>query len=211
MDQIGQEQEMGLVEWMTAHTEELLRQDISRLRPEEVLTAACDWSAIAFERRVGHFPKKTDLSVVMQASIAATHAYLLSMTRKTGMGLLYTFGYTMPCADAVIGQLVALDVMITDIRYAANSRVAKWREAELRERLGDRYLRMQELGNVKYKCPGSIQLYQPEVGVRMAGGRLQHGQHLAFMCMCPQAEGCHRQNAAQEMAQAFPSLIIVHL
>lgn len=217
MDQTEQEQGMGLVEWLTHATKKLLQQGGSVLEPEttlrgtpqEAYIAACDWAALAFEGRIGHFPKKADLPVVVQASIAATHAYLLPVAKE--MGVLYTFGYTMPCADAVIEQLVALDVIVTDIRYAAHSRAAKWREAELREHLGDRYLRIQELGNVNYNRPGGIQLFRPEIGVRLAGERLESGQHLAFMCMCPQAEGCHRQNAAQATAQAFPSLTVVHL
>jgi hypothetical protein len=88
-------------------------------------------------------------------------------------------------ADAVTRALVALGVVITDIRFSANSRAAKWRKAQLQVRLEASYLHLPELGNKNYNRPGApIQLAHPEIGVNLAGERLRQGQHLAFMCVC---------------------------
>ena len=173
-----------LVEWLAHYAVKMLQDRASsRPDPQELLSATNDWVVIAFEKRLAYKPGKADLCPVMQASIVAAHTHLTQQTN--GCGLLYTFGYTVPCAEAVMEQLVALGVVITDIRYSPNSRAVKRRLTPLQERLGDHYIHVQALGNINYNRPGGIQLYQPEVGVNLAGERLRQGQHLAFMCMCP--------------------------
>lgn len=176
---------------------------------QATLDAARDWAALGFEELFSRPPAKSEQHLVVRASVAAMHTRLQQEAPE--FGLLYTFGYTMPFADALIEQLVALGVTIADIRYSANSRAAKWREARLRERLGDHYIRIQELGNVNYNRAGSIQLSRPEAGIRLAGDRLQQGQHLAFMCVCSTVDGCHRQLAAELMHVHIPALTILHL
>jgi hypothetical protein len=200
-----------LVEWLAQYAVEMLQDEATPCPdPQELLSAANDWVAIAFEKQLTHKPERSDLCLIVQASILATHTYLVQQAAD-GQRLLYTFGYTMLCAEAIIEQLVALGVLITDIRYSANSRAAKWRKARLQRQLGEHYFHLQALGNVNYNRPGPIQLYQAEVGVSLAGERLQQGQHLAFMCMCPQLDGCHREVAAQKMCEQFPALKVIHL
>lgn len=204
------EQETDLVEWLARYAGEMLQDKAATCSdPQELLSAANDWVAIAFEKRLARRSEEADLYPIVQASILATHTCL---TRQAvGQGLLYTFGYTMLCAEAIIEQLVSLGVLITDIRYSANSHVAKWRGAQLQKQLGEHYLHLQALGNVNYNRPGGIQLYQPEIGVDLAGERLRQGQHLAFMCVCRELDGCHREVAAQRMLEQFPALRVVHL
>ena len=211
-------EKQSLVEWLATQGSASLQQDITSLGPDEasrlssaqLLKAACDWVALEFKKRVGHFPRKVDLHTVMAASISVVHSYLLP-SLKSGPGLLYTFGYTMPCADATIEQLVKLGILVVDIRYSANSRAAKWRKAQLQERLGTNYVHLSQLGNVNYNRPGGIQLSQPEIGVPFVAELLLQGQHIALMCMCSDVDGCHREVAAEHILERFPSLHIIHL
>jgi len=207
-----QEQENPLVSQLAHTAVEILLQDdaAAGANPRELLTATTDLVVIEFGKHVGRFPGEADQRLVIPAAIAATHAYLLQQANE--FGLLYTFGYTDVCSDAVIEQLVALDVLIVDIRYSPGSRVAKWRQAQLQERLGDHYLHVQALGNVNYNQPGApIHLFQSENGVNLVGERLQRGQHLALMCMCREVEECHRLEAARKVQEQFPALKVIHL
>ena len=208
-----QEQEKHLIDQLARTAAEILLQGDTDadVDPQEILSVACDSVVIAFEKRAGRTPEEADQRLVIPAAIAAAHAYLLQHTTH-GSGLLYTFGYTDVCADEVIEQLVALDVVIVDIRYSPNSRVAKWRQAQLQERLGEQYLHVQALGNVNYNRPGApIHLFQSESGVSLVGERLQRGQHLALMCMCREVEECHRLEAARKVQEQLPDVIVVHL
>ncbi len=206
------EREKQLVDQLARTAAEILLQDdaAADADPRELLTATTDFVVIEFEKYMGRFPREMDQRLVIPAVIAATHAYLLQ--RASELGLLYTFGYTDVCPDAVIEQLVALDILIVDIRYSPGSRVAKWRQAQLQERLGDHYIHVQALGNVNYNRPGApIHLFQPENGVNLVGERLQRGQHLALMCMCREVEECHRLEAARKVQEQFPALKVIHL
>jgi hypothetical protein len=180
--------------------------------PQKILTAACDSVVIEFEKHVGRKPEEADQCLVIPAAIAAAHAFLLQ--RTNGLGLLYTFGYTDGnlCPDAAIEQLVALNIAIVDIRYSPNSRVAKWRQAQLQARLGEHYLHVQALGNVNYNQHGApFQLLQSESGVNLVGERLQRGQHLALMCVCREVKQCHRLEAARRVQAHFPEVMVIHL
>lgn len=215
MENSKQEQERQLIEHLAhAAAETLLQGDAEAdIDSQELLTAACDYVVIEFEKHVGRKPEEADQCLVIPAAIAAAHAVLLQQTTNR-LGLLYTFGYTDVdlCAEAAIEQLVALDVMIADIRYSPNSRIAKWRQAQLQERLGEHYIHVQALGNVNYNRPGApIHLFQSENGVDLVGKRLQRGQHLALMCMCRDIEECHRLEAARKVQERFGDLIVIHL
>jgi len=215
MEKSKQEQGSTLIDQL-AHdaAEVLLQNDVEApIDSQELLTAACDYIVLAFEQRVGRKPEEADQCQVIPAAIAAVHAFLLRQTTN-GLGLLYTFGYTDVdlCADAAIEQLVALDVVIVDIRYSPNSRVAKWRQVQLQERLGEQYIHIQALGNVNYNRPGApIHLLQSENGVSLVGERLQRGQHLALMCMCREVEECHRLEAARRVQALLPDVLVIHL
>ena len=209
------EQEKQLINQLAHAAAEILLQDDAEadIDSQELLTAACDYVVIEFEKHVGRKPEEADQCLVIPAAIAAAHAFLLQQT-KNGLGLLYTFGYTDVdlCADAAIEQLVALDVVIVDIRYSPNSRVAKWRQAQLQERLGEHYIHIQALGNVNYNRPGApIHLFHSANGVNLVGERLQRGQHLALMCMCSEVEECHRLEAAERVQEQLPEVRVIHL
>jgi len=207
-----QEQEKHVIDQLAHAAAEILLQDNAEadIDSQKLLTAACDYVVLEWEKHVGRKPEEADQCQVIPAAIAAAHAFLLQQTN--GLGLLYTFGYMDVCADAVIAQLVALDVVIVDIRYSPNSRRAKWRMARLQEQLGEHCLSIRELGNVNYNQPGTpIQLFQSENGVNLVGERLQRGQHLALMCVCREVEECHRLEAARQVQAQFPDVILIHL
>jgi hypothetical protein len=207
-DRVNEKQQ--LIEHLAHTATEILLDDGAPADPQGLLTAATDLVVLEWEKLLGSRPDKVNPCLVMQAAIVATHGYLLKQAH--GLGLLYTFGYTMPCAEAVIEQLVALSVVITDIRFSANSRAAKWRKNRLQAQLLASYLHLPELGNENYNRPGApIQLARPEIGVNLVGERLQQGQHLAFMCVCSDIERCHRKVAAGLMLEQFPTLNVIHL
>lgn len=197
------------VSLLTDYTLKMLECEWSLADPKEAFSAAQDWAVIGFQYYTRRQPSKSERGVILRAGLAALHLYLRQ--RADDLGLLYTFGYAVPGADAVIEQLAALDVLITDIRYMARSRAAKWRKAALQGRLGTSYLRLRALGNVNYRQPGNIQIFQPETGVRLASDRLRQGQHVALMCQCPQLDGCHRAAAADLLIARLPALKVVHL
>ncbi len=205
---VHQRQTMECLERLSEYALEMLHLEWL-LVEGEYLKVAHDWASLGFAKIYGHYPRKVDQGMLLQASITAVHRYLCQ--QSLDMGILYTFGYTMSCADDLIEQLKAPGILVADIRFSANSRAAKWRAAQLRTRLESYYFPLQELGNVNFNRPAGIELYRPELGVSLAGERLLKGQHVAFMCMCSKVEECHREVAAQRMAERYPALKIAHL
>src|SRR5438128_8075060 len=92
-----QEQEQPLVGQLAEAAVEILLQGDAEadVDPQEILKVASDFVVIEFEKRVGRYPgpEEADRRLVIPATVAATHAYLLRQA-KNGVGLLYTFGYT---------------------------------------------------------------------------------------------------------------------
>ena len=203
-----QQQKTEYIERLSEYAFEMLQLEWL-LVEHEYLRAARDWASIGFANICGRAPRKSEQGMLLQAGVRAVHRYLCQ--QSLDMGILYTFGYTRSYADDLIEQLIALGILVVDIRFSATSRAAKWREAHLRMRLGDSYIRLQELGNVNYNRPGGIELYRPVLGVTLAGERLLQGQHLAFMCMCDVVEECHRALAAKKMIERYPPLKIAHV
>jgi hypothetical protein len=199
--------EIPLNEWLAFRTLQGL-QAHGQESPQVLYNIAKDLAMAAHIERKGQKPDREHLWVILQAAIAATHSTLLP--RSGGQGILYTFSYTWQ-GGPIIEQLILLNIVITDIRYSANSRVHKWRQPSLQAWLGDYYRHIQELGNINYNQSGDIQLFKPEEGVTLVMNQLQAGQHLALMCVCTELDKCHRKTVAQKIVEQQSDVILVHL
>ncbi len=133
------------------------------------------------------------------------------------MSTLYTFGYLSPKGERSIKELVTLGVPLVDIRYKANSRRWQYGGTVLKQRLGDLYYHIPELGNEWYKeaLTGAwkephIKLSDPEVGLARLKLILDANGRAAIFCACSSNKTCHRRLVA-EMARERFSLTVIHL
>ena len=101
MESDQREQGTELVKWLAQYAVGMLQDEAATYPdPQELLSAANDWVAMAFEERLARKSKKTDLCSMVQASILATHTYLIQ--QAGGQGLLYTFGYSSKNSSVVV-------------------------------------------------------------------------------------------------------------
>lgn len=161
----------------------------------------------AYQERWGCTRRECDQATILETSVMATHSYL---AKQSPYGLLYTFGYSMLGAGAIIEQLVELGVTIYDIRFSPRSRVHKWRKPYLRNWLGESYVHLPALGNIHYNEPGrDRELADPAFGVPLIIQPLREGKHVGLMCVCKDHDECHRSDAADEILTLFPDALLV--
>ena len=175
--------------------------------PQEIYMTAREEIYAVYQERLGRTRKQCDPATIIETSVMTTHSYL---SKQSPYGLLYTFGYSMLGAGAIIEQLVEMGVTIYDIRFSPRSRVHKWRKPYLSEWLGDKYLHLPALGNIHYNDPGEdIELADPAAGVPLVVQPLQVGKHVALMCICKEHDECHRSDAADEVLVHIPDAILI--
>lgn len=114
---------------------------------------------------------------------------------------IFHFGYSGQNFDDITTSIAQSGAILVDIRYSPRSRVSTWRQAAFEKRLGGRYRWKGDLlGNRNYGG-GPIDV------VDLRGG-LQFIQESAaqcpvvIMCVCPTAEGCHRQSIVLALQEA---------
>ncbi|HEX8221822.1 MAG TPA: hypothetical protein VF914_21720 [Chloroflexia bacterium] len=113
---------------------------------------------------------------------------------------IYTFGYTGSSPEDLKGYMQALDAILVDVRMSPYSRAPHWTGASLRVQVGDdRYIGCPQLGNRNYNKPGPIELFAPEIGLRMVRALLQH-YPVILLCGCQDVVTCHRKVAADYLA-----------
>ena len=175
--------------------------------PQHVYMNVREVIYIAYQERWGCTRRECDQATILETSVMATHSYL---AKQSPYGLLYTFGYGMPGAGAIIEQLVELGVTIYDIRFSPRSRVHKWRKPYLRDWLGDSYVHLPALGNIHYNEPDlDRELADPATGVPLVVQPLREGKHVALMCVCKEHDECHRSDAADEVLVHIPDAILI--
>lgn len=128
------------------------------------------------------------------------------------MNTIYTFGYSGLAELAPFAQfLESNDLFLADIRLRAGSRFYKeWNKGFLENRLGERYKRVQELGNDNYQDQSlPVKLHDPEKGIEMVNAYLGE-KSVVLLCACRDANTCHRNDAAN-LLQEVTGLPIVHL
>ena len=92
-----------------------------------------------------------------------------------------------------------LGTTVIDIRLVPASRWRKeWRDSELRNLLGDRYVHVRELGNEHYKEGGPIKIKDMDAGIKKL---LEIGGSLILLCGCKDKLDCHRRVVARELEE----------
>ena len=112
------------------------------------------------------------------------------------IGTLYTLGYASKSAPFILETLLSEPgTLLVDVRmHPGSHRYPEWRAKALERRYRERYVHIPAFGNVHYRTPGqSIQLADPEVGVRWAIPLLHQGRNLVLLCVCKDYEQCHRK------------------
>jgi len=119
--------------------------------------------------------------------------------RPGGLNLeCYTFGYSGRKLEDIIRAADREDLTIADIRLVARSRKPDFNKGRLSAALGQRYIHLQEFGNLNYRRGGMVVLADSDAGVWRLS--LLIGK-VAFMCACKNFEECHRSTVAQILSQ----------
>lgn len=123
------------------------------------------------------------------------------------MKTIYTIGYTGWTPLALRAQVLGLQAILIDIRYAPRSKRSEWTPPELQALLGDDYRLMQSLGNKNYQEAAPIELADPEAAVRPIRTELL-ARPVVLMCACKQPEACHRTVAAEFLAERLGAPVV---
>lgn len=108
---------------------------------------------------------------------------------------IYTTGYTGKAVEQLPALLDFYDAVLTDIRFAPDSRHLEWRRTYLSLLLKNRYHHVAALGNRKYKT-GGIQIHNLELGIRLIES---WETNVIMMCACAELENCHRRVVKNEL------------
>jgi uncharacterized protein (DUF488 family) len=97
--------------------------------------------------------------------------------------------------------LVERDAVLADIRFQPRSHNPKWAKHVLERVLGERYVHIEELGNLNYKLKGmeNIEIADMEKGL----SRLWDApfQSVVIMCACKDFDHCHRKVVAARVVE----------
>jgi hypothetical protein len=125
---------------------------------------------------------------------------------------LLSIGYLNPKSLELLAQCVQEGALIVDIRTRAASQYRPDFSAKrLRERFGESYTRIKDLGNDNYNLPGApIQIHNALAGIAQVLTLLEK-HDLCFLCKCKQLAGCHTAIVIEEIQRLFPDLTILRL
>jgi len=116
------------------------------------------------------------------------------------MNTIYTLGYQASTPEAVKRYVADLDALLVDIRHAPFSRDPRWAGSSIRNWLGSiRYVHCPGYGNLNYRNSGPVALFDPAAAVRHLRPLLER-QSLILLCVCGNAETCHRKVAAEHLS-----------
>jgi len=117
------------------------------------------------------------------------------------MKALSTLGYLAWTPAAVVQCVEQLGAVVADIRFAPSSRHPAWRQASLRQTLGDRYHHVQTLGNRNYKG-GPVALVDLEAGLTTLVQLLEVSP-VIMLCACRDLARCHRRLVAEAFTTRY--------
>lgn len=106
------------------------------------------------------------------------------------MNTLYDIGYSGIDFNRFARLVTALDAVVLDIRYQPRSRAPQWNNIVMARRLLERYIHLQELGNVNYKG-GPILISNMKKGLEALRYYLENNP-VILLCACAQRNSCHR-------------------
>jgi len=112
------------------------------------------------------------------------------------MNALYDFGYSGVDFDRFVRLATTLDAVVLDIRYRPYSRAPQWNKPVLARRLLERYIHLQELGNVNYKNGGPILISDLDKGLKALQHYLENNS-VIILCSCARRKSCHRMTIVE--------------
>jgi len=134
----------------------------------------------------------------------------LSPETSCHMKTLYTFGYQNVKTAAQIKALAEkYDALVVDTRFSPRSWSPEFKQATLREVLGERYKYAGSLGNKNYKSGGEIVLVDALRGTNFVISILSF-HSVILLCGCKDHTKCHRTYIA-ELIQSQWKCEVVHL
>ncbi len=127
--------------------------------------------------------------------------------------VLYSAGYQRLDLAAFVAFVQREDLTVADVRLKPVSRNFKWNKNALTTLLGDRYVWIEELGNLNYKG-GPIVLKDEATGMATLWTLLNREQPVVVLCVCADPAICHRTvvttqlEAAGVLVLPLPPLIL---
>jgi hypothetical protein len=121
---------------------------------------------------------------------------------------IYTAVYARWTLDALAAKVAELGALLVDTRYTPWSNNPDFRRGALEARFGTSYLWIRDLGNTNYHG-GPIQLADPKAALSILAPILAE-RPVVLLCVCADASQCHRQVAAEFLAERLGGEI-VHL
>lgn len=118
---------------------------------------------------------------------------------KSAGRILYSAGYGNLHLDAFCAFVERERLVVADVRLRPYSnRNPIWNQKALQARLGDRYVWIDELGNLNYKG-GPIVLKDEQEGLRRLRAFLEV-HSVVLLCVCSDPTICHRTVIVQRLA-----------
>ncbi len=116
--------------------------------------------------------------------------------------MIYTFGYQGQSRRQLKAFVLQTGALLVDIRYSANSRNPQWRKEEMRIYFGsDHYRHLPDLGNRNYRKGGAIDISDFQTGYRWLKAASQSYDTIILLCVCSDAERCHRTHVARRLQE----------
>ena len=113
------------------------------------------------------------------------------------MKTLYTFGYQVVKTAAQIKALAEkCDAVVVDTRFSPRSWSREFKQATLKEVLGERYKYAASLGNKNYKSESEIVLVDEKHGCNYVISLLSY-HNVILLCGCKDHTKCHRTYIAE--------------
>ena len=115
---------------------------------------------------------------------------------------IYTLGYSGWKLEQIEAEAQRLDAVIVDVRLKASSRIPTFRGSVLQKRFGESYRWIPAFGNRNYRG-GPIEIVDFHAGLAEVRKIAAAGRNVILMCMCRDAEMCHRKIVAEWLAEAL--------
>jgi len=111
---------------------------------------------------------------------------------------IYTAGYAGHTPLELLRVATKLDALVIDTRASPRSKIPGWGRTELEGTFGLRYHYLGFWGNLKHKEGGPIEIANWRAGFEIARF-LVVTRPLILLCVCYDAETCHRTVLANEL------------
>ena len=124
---------------------------------------------------------------------------------------IYTFGYQGQQVAALAAEVERVQGVVVDVRYSPYSRNQQWAKKRLQVSFPDRYIHLQELGNLHYKANKPIKIADMVTGAAKVGAIVAAGFAPILLCVCKDVRHCHRLVVGRELVRRGLAAELVHL